>query len=154
MQLTASTGGHRRAGWKRAMRGVSELLMYVALSLAALPSAWVDVRNMLYFRTHPEMLAERDPALEVFAWIGFFPYVAVCFLTGCVPALYFLITGPRAVRVSIVVLAAAYAAFLVLTPRAPFTSFQRLHVDAVTSVVLCALPLACAAYRALRWTRP
>src|SRR5262245_16851547 len=131
-----------------AMRKVSELVMYGAFAAAALPTLWLDVQNVLYFRAHPEMLEERDSSLEAMAVAGFLPVMAVFFAAGCVLALYFLATGPRAARVSIAVLAVVYVAILMLTPRTPFASFARVYLDGACSLAFFALPLVCAAWRA------
>ena len=129
-------------------RRVAEFVMYAAFSAAALLSAWLGVHNFRYFRAHPEMLEERDSAGEALALSLISPYVSTALVIGGLLALYFVAKGPRAARINIFALGIALVATLVLTPSTSFTSFARIYWDGATSVLLCALPLVCAAFRA------
>src|SRR5262245_24785610 len=104
------------------MRRIGEFVMYAALSVAQTPAAWLALRNVFYFRAHPEALEVRDSAGEALWWIAFEPLSRTAHVLGALLALYFLITGPRGARICVAVIAFAYAGVIFLTPPTSFTS--------------------------------
>jgi len=124
--------------------------MYVAFSLAALPSAWLASSNVLYFRAHPEALEVRDSAGEALFSLAFAPLCVAAFAVGAVLAAYFLVTGPRAARICIAALGIVFVGALALTPRTSFASLGRVYWDGATGVLFCVLPLAFGVFRSRR----
>lgn len=130
------------------IRKITELVMYVAFSLAALPSAWLASYNVLYFRAHPEALEVRDSAGEALFALAFAPFSVAAFAVGAVLAAYCLVTGPRGARICVAALGIVFLAALALTPRTSFESLARVYWDGATGVLFCLLPLACGLIRA------
>ena len=124
----------------------TELLMYGAFSLAALPLAWLGLRDILYYRAHPEMLEVRDAALEVWGAMAVLPLVGVGLVAAAGLALYVLRVGPLAARIDSGILVIAWVAAF-YTPETAFRSFARLYWEAVPFAALVALPWVCAARR-------
>ena len=133
------------------MRTALEALMYLAFSVAALPMAWLGVRDVLYYRAHLDQLAERDAALLVFAAMVALQIMAVACAVAAILAVYFLVRGPRAVRYSVAALVAAWIVALGLAfifgRTTPFASMARLYWDAVPFAVLVLVPWVCAGVR-------
>ena len=136
------------------MRIALEALMYLAFSVAALPMAWLGVSEVLFYRSHPDQLADRDAALLVFAAMGGLRIMTVALALAAILAVYFLLKGPRAVRHGIAALVAAWVlAFglsLLFTPSTPLASMARLYWDAVPSTALVVVPWICAGVRLAR----
>src|SRR5262245_47333821 len=136
------------------MRRALELLMYLAFSLAALPFAWLGVRNILYFRAHPEMLEVRDSALELFGVVAVVPFMGACLLVAAGLALCVLWIGPRAARINSSILVVAWVA-LFFSPETEFRSFARLYWEGLPFAALVVLPWICAGVRlGFRTKRP
>ena len=131
----------------------TELLMYGAFSLAALPLAWIGFRDILYYRSHPEMLEVRDAALEVWGAMAVLPFVGVGLLAAAGLALYVLRVGPLGARINSVILLIAWCAAAFSTPETPFRSFARLYWEALPFAALVALPWVCAARRLTSGTK-
>ena len=138
------------------MRSVLEALMYVAFFAAALPFAWLDVHEVLYYQAHPERLSSRDSALLVFAAMTAIRIMTPALGVAVLLALYFLVSGPRAARVSAAVLVVAWLlrfSFAYWRTPPPFASMARIYWEAVPSTVLSLLPWICAGVRLARRSR-
>jgi hypothetical protein len=137
------------------MRRALEFLMYLVFSVAALPLAWLGLRDIFYYRAHPEALEVRDSAPEVFAAVAAILFADVGLLIGGALALYVLWAGPRSARVNVAILVIAWLALFFLVPETPFRSFERLYWDGLPYAALVVLPWICAGVRfALKGRRP
>lgn len=125
--------------------------MYLAFCAAALPMAWLGVSELLYYQAHPEMLQSRDSAPIVFAAVWAVEIMKLALGLGAILVLYFVVTGPRAVRYSSSALAIAWiltpALALFFVAATPFSSMARLYGDAVPFVALFLLPWVCGGVR-------
>jgi hypothetical protein len=133
------------------LRPVVEALMYLAFFAAALPMAWLGVSEVIYYQAHPDMLEVRDSALIVPAVVWAVGLMKPALASASVMALYFLVAGPREVRINSAVLILAWVAtfglaFTFVTPTA-FASMTRLYWDAIPFVALALLPWLCAGMR-------
>ncbi|MGH9868990.1 MAG: hypothetical protein ACREAA_12595 [Candidatus Polarisedimenticolia bacterium] len=129
------------------MRRALEFLMYLAFSAAALPFAWLGVNDILYYRAHPDMLEVMDSAPEVLGVMAAIWVMGPALAAGAVLALYFLIAGPRAARVSSAVLTGMWLVPFLAIPATPARSFARLYWDGLPFVALSVLPWVCAGVR-------
>jgi hypothetical protein len=136
------------------MRTALEALMYLAFSVAALPMAWLGVREVLVYRAHPDQLADRDAALLVFAAMGALQVMTVALALAAILAVYFLLKGKKAVRYSIAALIGSWALVFCVgwffIPSTRLASMARLYWDAVPFVVLVLVPWVCAGVRLAR----
>ena len=102
----------------------------------------------------PNDVRARDAALLVFAAMGGIRIMTVALAAAAILAVYFLLKGPRAVRLGIAAVVAAWAlAFglsLLFAPSTPFASMARLYWDAVPSTALVVVPWVCAGVRLAR----
>ena len=139
------------ARWAPPIRPALEALMYLAFCAAALPFAWLGVTDLLYYRAHPDLLETRDAAPAVLAVVGALEITEYALGVAAILSLYFLIRGPRAVRISSAILVIAWilvpAFCLFFVPTTAFTSTARLVSDAAPFVALLLLPWACAGGR-------
>ena len=141
-----------------ALRPGLEGVMYMAFAAAPPPTAWLRVRELLFYRARPELLESRDSAPMVFAAAGAVQIMTFALGLAALPAVYVLVSGPRAARYSCAILLGVWVLSFWLGLRmagsTPFASMARLYGDAVPFVALCLLPLACAGVRlALRGAR-
>nr|CAP48014.1 putative integron gene cassette protein [uncultured bacterium] len=134
------------------MRKTAEVLMYAAFAMAALPFAYIGVSDFLYFRAHPDALAGRDTAFQVVEIMAIFPFIRASLVIGCLFALYFVIMGPRILRIIGLVLIASWP-LLFLVPPTLVQSSARLYCDGLPWVGLVMLPCACGVIRIVRSRR-
>lgn len=135
------------------MRRTLGVLMYAAFSLAALPFAWLGLRDLLYFRAHPEMLEARDAAVELGAALIVVKIMTAVLLVAGVLALCVLVLGPPAARLNGMILVAAWVAVF-FAPDTPFNSFRRLYWEALSFAALVVLPWICAGLARARGAGP
>jgi L-alanine-DL-glutamate epimerase-like enolase superfamily enzyme len=127
--------------------------MYLAFAAAPLPIARMATSEALYYHAHPTELETRDTAMLVVPLVAAFKFLTAVLAVGALLALYFLVTGPRAARVSAAALIAAWLlliAAIFFLPLGRPNSLAELYVDAVRFVALCALPWICAGVRFAR----
>jgi hypothetical protein len=139
------------------VRPAFEALMYLAFSAAALPMAWVGVSEVIYYHVHPDRLEVRDSVQVVGLVFWAIEFMKPALGLATLAALYFLVAGPRAVRINSALLVFAWLltfglAFVLVTPTA-FASMARLYWDAIPFVALALLPWLCAWVRFTRFKR-
>src|SRR5262245_38803009 len=123
------------------LRSVLEALMYLAFCAAAVPFAWQGMSELLYYRSHPEMLQTRDAATMVMGVVAALDITKPLLLLAVLLALFFLVRGPRAARFSSAGLLIAWILTIALGAFAKpgFVSVERLSWDAIPFVVLLLL---------------
>jgi len=125
-----------------------ELAMYALFGLAALPLALLEANTLPFFLTNPELIQDRDAALEVLAASTAMHYAFYPLVPAVLIALYFAIVGPRPARINVALLVLPFCALSYLSSRFGFNTPGRLYLEAIAVVIFFVLPII---FLVLRW---
>jgi hypothetical protein len=118
-----------------------ELLMYALFALAALPLALLEANALAFFLMNPEMIQDRDAALEVLAASMAIRYASYPFVPATLMALYFAVAGPRAVRINVAFLVLAFCVLSYLSSTFAFNTPGRLYLESASIALFAMLPI-------------
>lgn len=125
-----------------------ELVMYALFALGALPLALVEFKTLAFFLMNPEMIQERDAALEVLAVSTAVQYAFYPLFPAILMAVYFAIAGPLPARINVAWLLLPFALLSYSGSTFAFNTPGRLYLEATAVAILLVLPII---FLVLRW---
>ena len=125
-----------------------ELVMYALFGLGTLPLALLETKTLAFFLMNPEMIQDRDAALEVLAASTAIHYAFYPLVPAILIALYFAIAGPRSARINVALLLLPFGALSYVSSTFAFNTPERLYLEATAIAILFVLPIV---FLVLRW---